>query len=31
MYIILNGACHVRIRNPHVAECNPIVSTLYTG
>ncbi|CAD8156174.1 unnamed protein product [Paramecium pentaurelia] len=31
MYIILNGGCHVRIKNPHVAECNPIVSTLYTG
>lgn len=31
MYIILNGACHVRIKNPHLPEPSPIVSTLYTG
>ena len=33
MYIILTGACHVRIKNPHNPEddLGPVVSTLYDG
>lgn len=30
MYIILRGACHVRVQNSHMEE-HPVVVTLYDG